>query len=224
MEDQRSLILAAVPIEPAELKTIFSDRPGSVRRSLEHPPSIRDAGWNLQTLDRSKLLRGELIRVESSRMAIDLYRDGSLILVGRVYRNFLTWSDEDDLRLHALALIELTLNFTRFYRLVLDDFRAIPKQIVLRIELSNMHLANQKTILRAGPVGRNLWQGGLEAPADNWSAELVVSSEAYDPDQTAFLLIREMYLWFGHSEEAIPYTKDTGGGIVIDADQIASLR
>jgi hypothetical protein len=37
-------------------------------------------------------------------------------------------------------------------------------------------------------------------------------------------LIRELYLWFGHSDEAIPYTKNTSNGTVIDADQIAQLR
>jgi hypothetical protein len=64
----------------------------------------------------------------------------------------------------------------------------------------------------------------LEAPAENWSKELVVPSEGYDPDQVAFSLIRELYVWFGHSEEAIPYTKDTGVGRVIDAEEIGGIR
>jgi hypothetical protein len=224
MKNQRSLILSATPMEAAELRTVFSDRPGSIRRRLEDPPRLRDSGWDLQTLDHAKFLRGELIRVESFRMAVDLYRDGSLILGGLVYRDFLAWSDKSDLRIHPLALIELTVNFTRFYRLVLEDFRATPQRIGFRVELRNMHLANQKTLLRAGTAGAFRGEGWMEAPADSWSADRVVSSERYDPDHVAFSLIRELYLWFGHSEEAIPYTKDTGDGRAINADQIASIR
>ena len=38
------------------------------------------------------------------------------------------------------------------------------------------------------------------------------------------LLLRELYLWFGHVDEAIPYTKESEEGIVIDADMIATIR
>ena len=68
---------------------------------------------------------------------------------------------------------------------------------------------------------------GLEAPAGTWSKELVFLSETYDPDdpdQAAFLLVREVSVWFGHSEEAVPYTKNAGDVRVIDADEIASIR
>jgi hypothetical protein len=224
MTNERSMVLSATPMETAELKSIFSDQPGSIRRRLEAPPKLRHAGWDLQTLDQAKFMRGELIRVESGRIAVDLYRDGTLIVGGQVSHNFLAWSDKTDLQIHPLALIELTVNFTRFYRLVLDDFRTIPQRIRFTIELRHMQLANEKTRLRAGPVAQYLYQGGLEAPEDTWRKELTVSSEAYDPDQVAFLLIRELYLWFGHPDEAIPYTKNTGKDRVIDADQIASIR
>jgi hypothetical protein len=226
MKNERSLILVASPMETAELRSIFSDQPGSIRRSLEDPPRLRDNGWDLQTVDQATFLRGELIRLETFRMAVDLYRDGTLIFVGHIYRDFIAWSDRADLRIHPLALIELTVNFTRFYRLVLHDFRVAPRRIAFRVELRNMHLANQKTLLPAGPLAKlpGFWHGVREAPTDAWSKEVVVSSEAYDPDQTAFQLIRELYLWFGHSDEAIPYTKGTGDGMAIDSDQIESIR
>jgi hypothetical protein len=52
----------------------------------------------------------------------------------------------------------------------------------------------------------------------------VVESGSYNPDRVAFSLIQELYFWFGHSEEAIPYTKESADGKMIDADQIANIR
>ena len=227
MNKKRSLTLTATPLESAELATVFSERTNSIRHKLENPPKLRDAGWGLGTGDQAKLLRGELIRVESFRMAVDLYRDGSLIFLGDVSREFLAWSDAKDLRIHPLALVELTVNFTRFYQEVLKDFRVVPQRIGFNAELKNMHLSNEKTTLRAGTV-QDFQYGSYgvskEAPADGWSKEIVFSSEGYDPDQVAYSLLRELYLWFGHADEAIPYTKEVDGITVIDADTIAKIR
>jgi len=224
MTNERSMILAATPMEAAELRTIFSDRADGIRHLLEDPPRLRDSGWNLRTWAQAKFVRGELIRIDGGRMVADLYRDGTFLLGGQVDRNFLAWSDKADLRLHPLALVELTVSFTRFYGLVLKDFRAVPRTIEFRIELRNMHLAGHKTQLCGGPVGRPYTAGPVEAPEDTWGKDLAVLSEGYNPDQVAFSLLRELYLWFGHSEEAIPYSKDTEVGRVIAADQIAGIR
>ena len=71
MNEKRSLMLSATPMEPAELATVFSNSPASLRRKLEDPPKLRESGWGLATLDQAKLLHGELIRVETSQVAVD---------------------------------------------------------------------------------------------------------------------------------------------------------
>jgi hypothetical protein len=220
------MIIAIMPTQAAELVTIFSEQPDSIKRKLESPPRLRGAGWDLPNLAQAKLLQGELIRVEErGRMIVDLYRDGTFILGGQIHRNFLAWSDKTDLHLHPLALIELTVNFIRFYQLVLQDFRVQPDHLKLRVEFRNMYLGAQKAQLGSGPV-MTYWpmSGGHDAPANAWNKEIVVSAASYDPDRAAFLLIREIYLWFGHLEESIPYTRDTPAGKVIDVDQIIALR
>ena len=83
IKNSRCMIIAAMPRQAAELKTIFSEQPESIRRKLESPPRLRASGWDLPTLAQAKILRGELIRVvERNRMIVDLYRDGTLILGG----------------------------------------------------------------------------------------------------------------------------------------------
>src|ERR1035441_802473 len=203
MKEQRNFVLCVMPTEHAELRTIFSDRPGSIRRQLEDPRGLRLNGWDLRTGDQATLIRDELIRVEGNRSIIDLYRDGTFILGGLIDRNFLAWSDEADSRLHPLALAEVVINFARFYRLVLDDFRMAPSRLEFRVDLRNNWLGNEKTRLPAGPVSDQWWEGRakrLEAPADTWSHKFLVPSEAYNPDHVAFRLIHELYIWFGHSE------------------------
>lgn len=227
MKEQRNLTLSVIPIEHAELRTVFSDQPGSIKRQLEEPQSLRPNGWDLRTGDQAKFIRGELIRVEGYKSIIDLYRDGTIIFGGLINCNFLAWSDKTDTRLHPLALAEVVINFTRFYQLVLEDFRNLPSRLNFRVDLRNLWLANEKTRLPAGAVSAPWWEERaklLEAPADTWNHELLVLSEKYNPDRIAFQLVRELYLWFGHSEESIPYKRETEAGAVSDADAIASIR
>jgi hypothetical protein len=90
-----------------------------------------------------------------------------------------------------------------------------------------MHLEGKKTRLPAGAVGTYSWGFGTgmrEAPEDNWGTSIPVESAPFDPDRVAFLLIRELYVWFGHSEDEIPYTKGNGDARVVDANQIAGIR
>jgi hypothetical protein len=226
LKNTRCLILSAMPKEPSELTTIFSERPESIRRKLESPPRLRVSGWDLPSMSPAEFVRGELIRVvERGRQIVELYRDGTFILVGQIHRNFLAWSDKKEAHLHQLALVELIVNFARFYRSVIDDFLVPPQQIEFRTELKNMYLADERTRLGSGPIETS-WPlgGGKEAPADSFCKELVVSATPYSPDRTAFLLVQELYWWFGHSEEAIPYTTDGIDGKVIDAEQISRLR
>jgi len=104
LRNKRTLILAAAPMESLELRTIFSSDPNGIRRRLESPVELRGFGWGLAMQQQSKLVGGEFIRTESFREVVDLYRDGYLIVGAEVNREFLAWSDKDDLRIHPLAL------------------------------------------------------------------------------------------------------------------------
>jgi len=227
LRDSRSLVLLAAPTEPTELRTIFSDDPAGIKSRLENPPDLRPgSGWGLTTRDRARFVRGEFIRVQTFREVIDLYRDGFLLLGALINHNFLAWADRDEsTRIHPLALIELTVNFTRFYERVLDDFRARPTEVELRIMARNMHQHGKTTGLPAGALNNAGWSiGRLEAPQPEWGKNLIVRSDTYKSEVVAFQLLREFYVWFGHSEDDIPYTRVDGPTKSIDLDAILSLR
>jgi hypothetical protein len=228
LADDRSFILSATPSQPSELRTIFSEKSEGIRRKLENPPVIRTSGWSLKTSNQATFVQGEFIRVQGHRSIGDLYRDGTFIFAARINTNFLAWSDQNSLNIHPLALIELTANFTHFYGLIIEDFRLIPEQILFSIALRNLHLNGQPNVLPAGPVGdRFIWDlytGQREAPANNWnSADILVSTESLDPEHVAYQLIRELYVWFGLSDEDIPYTKAKGNSWAVDIDQLAGI-
>lgn len=223
----KSLVLAATPLPPGELRTIFSDKQDGIKRALEVPPSIRESGWGLRTSSQAQVVRGELIRVQSHRASLDLYRDGTLLFAGRINQNFLAWSDRNDLTIHPLALVEVISNFTRFYGLVISDLRATPESILFSVTLKHLNLGGQSSRLPSGPVGKDftwlLYARHLPAPADSWtSGDIIVPAASFDPEQVAYRLVREIYLWFGHSEEDIPYLKDMGDSKAVDTEQIVA--
>jgi hypothetical protein len=158
---------------------------------------------------------------------IDLYRDGTLIAIERMDRNSLAWSDTSDRRIHNLALIEFVTNFAPFYKLVLDDFQSKPKQIEFKLDLENMNFGGDRTSLGPWPVGSYGFQFGddlKDAPGNEWSASLKAESGAYSPARIALLIVREVFIWFGHSEESIPYTDGDVNAKTIDLEAIFSIR
>ena len=227
LKDKAVLIAYATPMESSEVRSIFSDRPESIRRRLENPPSIRGIGWGLATGASARFVEGQHLRVESYRVVTDLYRDGCLIFAGSISQDFLAWSDKKDARLHPLALIEVITNFMKFFRLVLDDLRTTPERVMVGLELDRLHLGS-KVHLPAGPIdptwGTLLSFGPApEAPSDTWKWKILMDAAAYNPERIAFEFARELYVWFGLAEEDVPYTTGEGDDRRIDLEQISRI-
>ena len=223
LQGSAALVLYAVPVGNNEVQSIFSDRPDSIRRKLESPPSIRSQGWGLDTGAPARFVEGVHLRVESYREVVDLYRDGCLVLAGVISNEFLAWADNSSSRIHPLALIELITNFANFFQLVLNDLRSPPKQLKFGIELNGLQLNGVKISLPEGPINpMGLIGHNREAPKDTWNWSITIEGD-YNPERIAFQLARELYVWFGHSDEAIPYTKGAGENQAIDIDQIARI-
>jgi hypothetical protein len=224
----RVLILAAYPTESTELKTLFSKQQDSLRQRVKHPPELRYSGWDLGSSDQVQSIEGKLVRsVEGQRKVLDVYRDGCLIFAAPADSSFLAWASNDGRRLNPIALIEVVTNFLRFYSFVLNDMRLGPSKVVFHIQLRNLGLDGIRTYLPPYGVNSIDFRFGYhakEAPTDNCSAQLTVEADAYDPDRIAYELVRELYLWFGHEEEVIPYTKAEDGISKIDVDQIINSQ
>jgi hypothetical protein len=227
LEVHRHIVMAVTPEPPSQLKTLFSNSQGSLKRRLEDPPSLRYAGWDLTHDGHAKIVRGEYVRVTSGNAkVVDLYRDGVMVLVALADQALLAWGRERDQRINPVALIELTYSFVSFYSFVLDEITAAPLRLSFRVELRNMHLGGEKSSI--APHGlRTTSQifGHNEkyAPEDVGVRELSMSRDGFDPLAVTYQVIREIYLWFGLEEDKIPYFKDEGGVRIFDADAIKAL-
>jgi hypothetical protein len=222
--DMRTLVIIIRPVPRSELRSIFSDHPNSIRRAIEDPPELRAHGWGIRTGGASRFVDGDFVQTESYREVVNLYRDGELIVAARIDRDSLAWADKTDSRLHPLAFVEFVTNTLRFFHLMLSDMRIEPQGLQIEIRLGNLFRDSNGTSLPAGPINNLGWtHGSKTAPSAEWSRTINVDPSTYDPARTAFLLLREVYVWFGHPEEAIPYTTRAGDEKVVDIAGITAI-
>lgn len=219
-DKKRTIILIAYPKEKSgELKSLFTNEEGSIKRKLENPPlnagKIRYAGWSLETLDQGKIIEGQFVRVQNGdRKTIDLYQDGTLIFTGLADERFLAHASEDGLRINSIALIELVYNFISFYREVINDLTIKPDIISVEFRFINMHLDGKKIYLIEGPIDALFTGDQHEAPRDNYSLDVPINFnvkefEAGKTGEIAYKVVEKIYLWFGISLDSgkIPYIK-----------------
>lgn len=223
--DTRTLVVIIRPVPRSELRSIFSDHPNSIRRAVEDPPELRAHGWGIRTGGPARFVDGDFVQTESDREVLNLYRDGELIVATRIDRNGLAWADDTDSRFHPLAFVEFVTNTLGFFRLVLTDMRIQPQSLEVEVRLDNLFMDSKGTSLPAGPINDVGWTfSAKSAPAAEWSRTITVDPSTYDPARAAFLLLREIYVWFGHPEQAIPYITGTEDDKVVDISGITAIR
>ena len=222
--DTRTLIVVIRPVPGSELRSIFSNQTNSIRRIIEDPPELRAYGWGIRTGSAARFVDGDFLQTESHRQVINLYRDGELIVGASIYRDGLAWADNSDSRFHPLALVEFITNVFRFFTHVLNDMQVKPKSLEIEVRLGNLFRDSQKTSLPAGSINNvGMTFGSKQAPAAEWSRTILVDPSTYDPARTALRILREIYAWFGHSEEAIPYTIGARDDKTVDISGISTI-
>jgi hypothetical protein len=220
--DKRTLVIILTPNPRSELRSIFSNQPNSIRRAVEHPPEIRQHGWNFGVGAPAHSIDGDFIQTEGFRDVVNLYRDGELIVATRIDSESLAWANET--RIHPLAFVEFVANTLTFYRLVLADMHIAPQTLRIELRLHGLIHNDVGISLPVGTINNVGWVfGGRRAPAATCSRAIPVDASTYNPARTSFLILREVYFWFGHAEEDIPYTTGTGDDRVIDTAAIASI-
>jgi hypothetical protein len=217
--DDRAMILAAYPLRPAELKTIFSNTDDSIRRKLEHPPILRNGGWDLAVQRQGVIIRGELLRIRGFRRILDLYRDGTFVVGCLASDGFLAWASPDQ-KLNSMGLVEMIYNVCAFYGFVLDDMRSRPDAIEIQLNLIGLHKDDVKSKLAPGTSDQMFYQLMPDyihpAPDPVFSVRKSFRTVEYQPESAAYQLLREVYFWFGFEEDKVPYAMEREGRRMID--------
>ncbi len=225
-------VFAARPGEKVRVAGLFDD--GPVGRLLEEPGGLRYAGWDLQTQDRARIVKGHYLEVKlADQKTIRLYEDGMLFARVPGDDSFLGWAASSDdrkpfaekPRLNPLSLLEFTYNFVDLYRRVAEHLHPIPKTHGLFMSIRHTTVGEKKLYLN--PYGLETWarlqdRTRYEAPED--SADLQVEVDATTlsdrPARAAYVLAEKVYLWFGVPINEIPYTTGAGEDRGLDVEFI----
>lgn len=222
-------ILAAAPDQKVEFERFLDTGEGSPKHLLEKPPYIRYMGWNMLTLDQSKIRNGSYWEVKNGeRKTIQMHRDGSLVAIAYADNSFLGWGQSveefvNNPKLNALALIEYTYEFVEFFRRMIEYFDGV-ESVTFRIELKNTELENGKKLslhpsLRDIPI-RLLDKGGFVEKDFSLSIKKSLDKGIYKTEYVAFSIIQEIFLKFGITPDKISYTQvDNKGRRFIDISQ-----
>ncbi len=213
-----TLHLYAMPVPGVSVPTIF--REDGVRQKLQNPPMTRHDGWNLRTSDRAEIVAGTRLRLRNGkRTLIELYDDGTLIVVARFERIFsraVQQAVDDEsgeevtlVKLNPLGIIEFVHDFVLTYIELLEFMEPKPDSIAFGLGVRNG--------LRA-PTGR-LWlpPHGL----GEWAWEVPHSTRIPDQDrfdwftvqrmsetsvpELAFKLVERLYPYFKNTVDEMPY-------------------
>jgi hypothetical protein len=226
-------ILAAVPQELSKLTNFFDFSGQSVARFLEKPGRQRAYGWDLETLDRAKIIKGEYLEVKNGESKIiNIYEDGTLVFRMVANEDLLGWGREEaefekNPRLNPMAIIESTYNFVVFYKKLLDKyFEKKPATIKFRLYIKNC----KKLYLLPHGLRSTTWKfdsksGRKYAEDDNLIkiTSFTVEEVESNYEHVAYELVRSFYLLFGLTEDQIPYVGEENKKKIVDINKIINF-
>jgi hypothetical protein len=208
------LHLAAAPAAPASIPGLF--RSEEVRRIVEHPPVTRENGFNILTWERANIVDGDRFVIEAWRKHLEIHKDGTFIALG-TFSDLLGWPRDGDAfiadpKINSLALIEFTYDFFKTYNAILDYVEPLPLPVRCEIGIRGAHLG--ETRLWLAPYG--LRAVGYEHPFEKKEARsdsvtrcVDVEARTDEPHistgEVTYLLIEQLYNWFGLTSDVIPY-------------------
>jgi len=225
-------LYSMTPVEKTAVKNFFE--PGELTKLLENPGQIRDAGWDLNTRARARIVKGEYMEVTSAdRKRIQVYEDGSVFVRVSGEEDMLSWGQNTDTfdkqpRLNTLALIEFTLNFCSLCSRLVPLLERPPREINIKVDIRNAFFGDSKLFLIPYPV--STWTFAMTdfrfyAPEQSMSRKIVVTSDRLEtrPDVVAYELLKQIFYWFGTTHE-IPYTSSENGLRYVDKNLIINSR
>lgn len=223
-----AIILVAAPIQPVKMPTLFLKRDADIVRLLEQPPELRSNGFDLNTGESPRIVKGQFRRACSpGYKVLELWRDGTLIFAAAGGSDFLCWGKHNmpggPLRINPLALIESTYLFADLSRHVFEQASPNPQEIEYRLGLINMTIGDTPCLLIPGPIDSFDWTFGgniQRAPDSHKTFTVTEDYNSLEPGDVAFDLVAELYAWFGIEQDQIPYIGKKDRRFVVSPDLI----
>jgi hypothetical protein len=207
--DVPSFFLIGAPLEPVKLNGLFSSK--SVEyQAISDPPAYRAHGFDLNPHTPVQHVRGELIRrVTNGRKGLELWQDGTLILVGRNDEDFLGWAvrrkqGERNAYINNYVLTEVVSLFCTLVIKVFGSIQAAPEKARVGFGLTTGDV--QSFELSTHHIDPTIGSfSGKKIPAEDKTFWIEFDLKDAIAEVEALRLLQEIYHWFEFMDEQIPY-------------------
>jgi hypothetical protein len=217
LSDVPSFFLIAAPAEPIKLEGLFSTKSAEYN-AIAEPPAYREHGFDLNPHNPVQHLRGELVRrAANGRKSLELWQDGTLIFVGRNDEDFLGWAvrrkdGENNIYINNYVLTEVVSLFLTATLRIFGGMQSPPEKIKVCFGLTRediyVEIDGRTTTyeLSTHPIDQYGSYPGSKAPAAEGKTFWIdFALKDAVPEVEALRLLREIYHWFGITDEQIPY-------------------
>jgi len=220
-------VLAALPMPPLDASPMFESSRSPIVDLLWHPPAVRRMGFDLGTTSYPDIHEGESRRsVLPAYKALEFFRDGTLLFVGRADEDFLSWGERnaaDPLTMSPVALIESVLTFFNLVTALYGVLAKTPEETFACLYLRRMCVNGQRPRLRAGPSTAHVPPWHIKAAPDCEATLGATFPGNFEPNYAAYVMVSRVYEWFGLDHESIPYIDRTGGRPRVSPQQIGAI-
>lgn len=146
-----------------------------------------------------------------------------MVYAGHVSEDLLAWNSKEGRRFNPLALTETLWGVGKLFEELAKQFDRPVSEFRLSLFLGNMLKDNQPTLLPPHGLGTYSFEWGdhdKAAPEDEFSTSYSLTMETVDAEHIAYFAARLIYLWFGFTEDNIPYTEQRDSYKVITKEKI----
>ncbi len=213
LADVPSFFLLATPMQPVRLTGLYSSKADEYK-AISKPPIYRQNGFDLNPDTPIQYVRGELMRrVTNGRKGLELWQDGTLIFVGAHDEDFLSWAVQrksQNLYINNYVITEVVSLFLVLTVKIFKSTQAPPEKVRVYFGFMREDAAAATYELSDHPVDPVYGSfGGRKVPAENKIFLIDFTLKDVIPEVEALKLLKEIYHWFGITDERIPYVDST---------------
>ncbi|HUD67442.1 MAG TPA: hypothetical protein VMQ17_22865 [Candidatus Sulfotelmatobacter sp.] len=213
LSDVRSFFLSAVPVQPVRLNGLYSSKSAEYK-AISEPPVYRQMRFDLNVQGPVQYVRGEIMRrVTMEERGVDLWQDGTLIFVGRNDEDFLGWAvrrtsenNQNNLYINNYVMTEVISLFLVLAIQILSSIQQPPERV--RVSFGFMWEKTEGSTYELSHVPISPQVGsfqGRKVTAENKIFGIDFELKDAIPEVEALKLLKEIYHWFGITDEQIPY-------------------
>ncbi len=210
LSEERLLIISAFLANP-KAQISFHDRPAIVASLNQLTEGLRNGGWkalySVEIADDSPAI---VRTARKDLKAIELFPDGSAVYECNL--NVLCFTSGELLgtppRIVPVALVEVVYQYLSYYFDFLRTLEVDDQKCFVKIDLLNMHKDGVKTTLPSYTAAPMTFYDVVEAPENDFSK--IIEVDTSSANRATFLLLSEIYRWFGFSDTQIPYKTEDG--------------